>query len=477
MKSISTPTPLPSPATVAALTVKDMVMDRAKSMAMSKIQEKMKSLPIPNTHLIKDRLQKLGKIFGYPPDVTDPQPKTQLKKLIPKKLPKDRIINLLDVFGYPPDSIDPRTTTLMKKSMPVVQFYPSIPQFQHGLHLFTLKPAWKQYAALLATNKFSVNSGKDKGIQLAFLADNFPTDTFTNEYGENILQKFTDIASEGAASISQMFGAEKATDVFNNIGGQFKMSDNLAVKMAGKGMESVSDTVSAAMSTLSKAGSMGKTLAGGANIINKLAAGGRIDFPMVWKSSSYQPSYSMTVRLYNPNPQNDESTQKYIIGPIVAIMLLGVPRAYDKSTYTWPFLHRITCPGLFDLNPGFISNITVIKGGDQQQISFQQRLGIVDVRIDVGSLYSSMLAGSTNITSKRPTVLQYAESMAGKRKTTTKEEDDFSAKIDKNIVAKLPSPKISALAKLKEGVKTIGRIKSNSKDIYDELSRMKGIKL
>ena len=119
-----------------------------------------------------------------------------------------------------------------------------------------------------------------------------------------------------------------------------------------------------------------------------------------------------------------EATEKYIIGPIVAIMLMGVPRAVDASTYTWPFLHRIECPGLYELNPGFISNITVIKGGDQQQISFQQRLGIVDIRIDIGSLYSSILADSRRVTSQRPTVYDYARVLAAEDPVTSREHDN-----------------------------------------------------
>jgi hypothetical protein len=120
----------------------------------------------------------------------------------------------------------------------------------------------------------------------------------------------------------------------------------------------------------------------------------------------------MTVRLYNPNPRSVKDTKKFIVGPIVALMLLAVPITDNGSTYSWPFFHRILSPGIYDLNPGFISNITVIKGGDQQQISQQQRMGIVDVRIDVGSLFSTMVAGGTAISQKtRPTVRKYAQAM------------------------------------------------------------------
>ncbi len=328
-------------------------------------------------------------------------------------------------FGYPPNNLEDRTNIMIRKSMPVVTFFPSIPNFQSGLDLFTLRSAWKEYSTLLEGNGFKTPNTANDGISLAYLADNFPTDSFTNEYGENFLQKFTDVASEGAASIAQMMGASSATDVFKSAQKNLNNSDSAMGKGAAKGMDFIGNLAKGSLEALRNVPGIGKTAAGGVNVVNRLLAGSRIDFPMVWKSSGFQPSYSFTVRLYNPYPQDDDYTNKYIIGPIAAILLMGVPRAQDSATFTWPFLHRIECPGLFDLDPGFISNITVVKGGDQQQISLNQRLGIVDIRIDVGSLYSSMLGGSDKVTSRRPTVLKYARAMAGQKHITSRRDDNL----------------------------------------------------
>jgi hypothetical protein len=331
-------------------------------------------------------------------------------------------VTLQQVFGYPPDNLEERTNIMIRKSFPVVRFFPSIPMFQRGLNLFNIKSAWLEYATLLLDNGFSTPSDGDKGIQAAFLADNFPTDSFTNEYGENFLQKFTDVASEGAASIAQMMGASSATGAYKQFVANLKASESAGGKALGAAGGYVGDLLSSLHGAITSVPSIGKATATGVNLIDRLMAGSRIDFPMVWKSSGFQPSYSMTIRLYNPFPQSESATEKYIIGPIVALMLLGVPRSQDSSTFTWPFLHRIECPGIFELNPGFISNITVVKGGDQQQISFNQRLGVVDVRIDVGSLYSTMMAG--RVTSTRPTVKEYAQTMRGFKKITSRRADN-----------------------------------------------------
>ena len=164
---------------------------------------------------------------------------------------------------------------------------------------------------------------------------------------------------------------------------------------------------------------------------------------MVWKSSGFQPSYTLTVRLYNPDPGSRESTHKFITGPLAAIMLLGIPISTDTITFSWPFIHRIFSPGIYDLDPAFISNITVIKGGDQQQISYKQRLGIVDVRIDFGSLFSTMLATKGN-PSNRPTLKKYLEGISGQDsykkgvRNFSLYEESSSTEIDKTKSNKKP---------------------------------------
>jgi len=326
---------------------------------------------------------------------------------------------LQEIFGLPPDNLLPETTRKIYDSMPVCHFQPSIPKFTRGLDLFYLDSAWTtnmsgapSYTQLLEEHGFQTNNSAGQGIKVAYLADSFPTDTFTNEYGENFLQKFTDVASEGAASIMQMMGTTSAFDALSRLTGP--LLNMVPTTFLGTNFNP-QEATKKGLSTLKQGAAnvlAATKMQNAATMLDRLAAGARIDFPQVWKSSGFQPSYTLTVRLYNPNPRSFESTKRYIIGPIVALMLLAVPISQDGSTYNWPFLHKIVSPGIFELNPGFIGNITVIKGGDQQQISQQQHLAMVDVRIDVGSLYSTMVAGSPGIQQKtRPTVKSYVNAM------------------------------------------------------------------
>jgi hypothetical protein len=331
------------------------------------------------------------------------------------------VTDLPAIFGMPPDNLLPETRRKQLDSMPTCHFYPSQPVFKFGLDLFFLKSCWKEsnnsdpsYIDLLNSHGLSTPNSAGKGIQVAYLADNFPTDTFTNEYGENFLQGVGDVASSTAAQINQIFGIKDAREGIKKLayaaasalptGFNLPLIGNIPVRGAA---ESFVTGAGKLISNLVNAAGLNT----GVGYLGRLAAGARLDFPMVWKSAGFQPSYSLTIRLYNPNPRSIESTKKYIVGPIVALMLLGVPITQDGATYSWPYLHKIVSPGIFELNPGFISNITVIKGGDQQQISQQQHLAMADVRIDIGSLYSTMVAGKNTDARTRPTVRKYMDTM------------------------------------------------------------------
>jgi len=314
-----------------------------------------------------------------------------------------RMTQLPKYFGMPPDTLVSENVKF--NSMPVLEIVPHLPKFQRGLSLFKLDKAWdgnNGYKALLETYGYQLESTP---IRLAFLADNFPTDSFSNEYSDSFLNRVTDVASSAAAELAQITGSRSAGEGADKIIAALKEAGGMAGALgsgvsAGKaGVENVGNALANSIPSLK----------GGGAVLSSIMAGARVDFPQIWKNSGFQPSYSITCRLYNPAPGNAEATEKYIIGPIAAILCLNLPQTKDGHTYSWPFLHKIKCRGLFDLRAAFISNITIIKGGDQQQIAWNQRLGIVDIRIDFGGLYSSMLAGADDGNPDKSTLEAYLD--------------------------------------------------------------------
>lgn len=349
------------------------------------------------------------------------------------------MVKIPNIIGYPPDMGLPETNDKIKDSFPVASIRPGILDLTYGLPLVTVKDAWNAgttgtpaYLDLLASHGYMFDdAGASNSVKLAYLADSFPSDSFTNDYGENFLQKFTDVASESMAAISQLMGQRNAFDAIKDLQTKLKSSDNKQAKQIGEMVDTAREVAENADASLRLIPSI-------ANVAGSLAVGGRIDFPQLWKGSRFTPSYTMTVRLYNPDPGSLNSTERYIIGPITAILILGLPHSKEGGVFSWPYYHKIKSKGIFFLNPAFIGNITVIKGGDQQQIAFNKRLGIVDVRIDFGSLFSSMVVSSNSggNLETRPTLRNYIHAMKGEdpvQERKKKIEDQLKASTSKAV--------------------------------------------
>jgi hypothetical protein len=318
---------------------------------------------------------------------------------------------LPDVIGQPP--VDSFSENMINNSLPIMEVIPQKPHFEMAATLFKLTPDWTKYENLLKKHKFSLSG---RPIKLAFIADNFPTDSFTNQYSESFLNKFTDVVSSGAAELSQMTGERNAKDAISRMLDSLAASDVGIVSAIGEGAKTGLGAISAGFQGLTAGmGKAGTYVRNVANLTGKLLGGARVDMPLIWKNSGFTPSYTITVRLYNPQPSNQTMKEKYIIGPIAAILSLALPQTDDGTFYNWPFFCTIKVPGLLYIPSAYIGNVTVIKGGDQLQIAYSQEMGMVDVRIEFGSLYDTMIAGKTYKSTSRPTLENYLDNMREKR--------------------------------------------------------------
>lgn len=382
------------------------------------------------------------------------------------------------VFGMPPGTH--MSDKIMFNSMPTATITPCEANFSEGLGLFKLSQSegMTEYRKILNTVGFNISG---TSISVAYLADGFPTDTFTNEYGETFLDKFAQVASSGIGDMAQIMGwttfGEAKTDVKS-------VADQVG---AGGALDATLDTASkmlgGATSGLSQ-NNQGR-LNGAINSMKSLVTGGRIDFPLVWKNSSFNPSYSMTIRLYNPDPGNAETTRKYIVGPIAALVALGVPKVgEDTTTYKWPLLCKVRSPGLYHLNAAYINSIAIVKGGDQQSIAFNQTMAMCDVRIEFGSLYNSILAGpgTNELGIDRPTLGTYLESIGGSSVTAeARKRDCYSMKTNENNLELIQkstavshSAPISSTEEKDYSSLPKARINTDDRDIENELKSKSG---
>jgi hypothetical protein len=295
---------------------------------------------------------------------------------------------------------------LIIDSMPVMDIEPGMPDYSSGMQGFTLSPNDPDGGTYQKELKdiYGVSMSGEAGgvLRVAHMANNPPTETFNNDFGESFLAQLGNVASDKIRDLSFTTGAKNPADLLS--GGQEWMKQKF-----GKGSNAFADLIGDGLGAAS-AGVQSMSEKSGA--IGKLATGARMDFPFVWKNSSFSPSYSISVRLYNPSPSNDELTQKFMVAPLIALLMFVVPRSKDGETFRWPWCCWFSMPGMIQKYVGYVKSVTVIKGGDDNNIGYNQIPGIIDVRMDFGILYQTMLSTSANVKNDTPKLREYAEQMS-----------------------------------------------------------------
>ena len=127
----------------------------------------------------------------------------------------------------------------------------------------------------------------------------------------------------------------------------------------------------------------------GASIENVLAGAGVIDFPDIWKSSSFSKSYSFNISLRSPYGDMYSILQNLYI-PLSLLLAGGLPRSIGQSAYTAPFVCRAYCRGMFAVPLGMITSMHIKRGADQFGWSTQRLPTCIDVSFEIKDLSPAM---------------------------------------------------------------------------------------
>ena len=92
-------------------------------------------------------------------------------------------------------------------------------------------------------------------------------------------------------------------------------------------------------------------------------AGGRIIFPEIWSDSSFGRSYSCKMNLV-AIAGDDYSLFLGIMVPLWHVLCMVLPRNADSQAYYSPFLVRAYYKGMFNIDMGIITDLSVTKGGE-----------------------------------------------------------------------------------------------------------------
>lgn len=280
-------------------------------------------------------------------------------------------------------------------SMPIMAIYPAYPKYGNlqnekgGLQLFHLDYAKGRDMYNNILKSVGVNGiGSESCLYVMFLNDTTFSESFSVEYGESKFEEIGNMASSTAQELAYITGQQSLGKALDVGAGALKEHGILG-KVIG-GMTDMAGSV---------VGGLENFIEGRVSGMSKIMIGHKIDFPQMWKGSGFATSYSITVRLFNPNVGDLASHMKFIVEPLAKLLALIVPVSSSESTFTFPLLCSISCPGLFKLKGGYISSIEVVKGGESQDVSFIQRPGTIDLKIGIGDLYNSIVADDVEIDS------------------------------------------------------------------------------
>jgi hypothetical protein len=130
----------------------------------------------------------------------------------------------------------------------------------------------------------------------------------------------------------------------------------------------------------------------------------KIDFPMMWRGSSFSTSYSLMIRLYNPIAANDDYYERLIVAPLIALLAFVCPKSDDGKTWSYPFIMKFDIPGRASLKAAYCSNISVVKGGDVNDVAYNSRPNMIDINMTINPVHSVKLLSKTPITSDAPSL-------------------------------------------------------------------------
>lgn len=389
-------------------------------------------------------------LVGTPTTITDIPKETKLSDEYEKIMGLPPVNEILTRGDY---AYEQTLNRILQKSLvltlePVSAKYSGI-DGDTGLNLFTVE----KYRRKVSTSSGSeieagVASLFPKGIpglkplgdifKFAVQAENSFSESWSHDFGDSVFENMTNGSSTIGSELKQITGQDTITGSLGEISeNMLKLTENLLPSEASNmlknwlsGARGTADEVDKKMSQ----SNLGKG-------ILKIGSGSKVDFPMIWRGSSFQPNYSFTIKLWNPFPSSLEHYIKYILNPLYHLLLFMCPLSDSNFTYSYPILCRMKCPGLGAIDAGFISNLDVVKGGDNNDISFKQRPGTVEVRFSIQSLYNTMIIrGEQDPIEDRPTLDKYMRDLLGETvppefyDKTTVIPDTYYSRSDETVV-------------------------------------------
>jgi hypothetical protein len=290
------------------------------------------------------------------------------------------------------------------RTMNLAYIRPCIMSGGAGTEIWEAVPAmdlYKDYlnkgAGVTNIEKFSKNPD---GITVAFQHMSPVSESYSNDFSQNSLLAGLTSGNQNLQDIGMLMGAEGSYDKLK------KKSEGTKYKGIFDGIEEMQQKA-VDMSERMGGDSLKTFTKDTTELMKKFDH--KIDFPMMWRGSSFSTSYNLMIRLYNPIPLNDDYYERLIIAPLMALLAFVCPKSTDGKTWTYPFIMKFSIPGRADLRAAYCSNISVVKGGDVNDVAYNSRPNMIDINMTINPVHSVKLFSTEELTSDAPSLKREVE--------------------------------------------------------------------
>jgi hypothetical protein len=294
-----------------------------------------------------------------------------------------------------PSNIDPsyRMSDYIRQSYHVLDLIPCHPLIAFSSETSNQKMGVKaDYEPLIKLYKIICNKyGLDNqycGIRAWLTSDTVFQDDINSTYDKNLLES-TIIDKLRSDSLAGWYKTFNQID-FTNFLQVFSTDKNLREKVNNN----IADTQKTLLDNPWKNITdiiMNNKGTGAGNIFADILKGNMLGLPKKWDNTTYSPTFTANVNLVSPYGHPD-CVKKYVVEPLLYLLLLAVPFSPDGVTYGYPLLVRVKSYGICNINFGYISNISIRRGGsDVTYNKFRQPLS-VDVNFSIHPVIDGLAA-------------------------------------------------------------------------------------
>jgi hypothetical protein len=118
-------------------------------------------------------------------------------------------------------------------------------------------------------------------------------------------------------------------------------------------------------------------------------AGSKIIIPQIWDDSKFTRTYNIAFRFSSPYG-DDRSCYVNVILPFLFLLCCALPRQDGPSGMMNPFLLQMDCPGYFSTPMGCVTDMSFVKGGNEQLWNYSGLPMVIEGTMAVSDLYNAL---------------------------------------------------------------------------------------